>query len=71
MEPSSKAWPLTRGVVARKEDSRKEVGGCIQERLRTKLLGASYIVGEAIRGEMGWKKERRRTCYTGGDHSRS
>ena len=53
MEPSSKAWPLTRGVVARKEDSRKEVGGCIQERLRTKLLGASYIVGEAIRGEMG------------------
>ena len=39
MEPSSKAWPLTRGVVARKEDSRKEVGGCIQERLRTKLLG--------------------------------
>ena len=30
MGPSSKTWPGTcsRGVVARGEDSRKEVGGC-------------------------------------------
>ena len=42
----------------------------VQDRLGRKLLGASRTVaGEAICGEMGWRKkeERRRRCCMSGD----
>ena len=61
--PSSKAWPGTcsRGVVARGKIVGKRLEA-VQDRLGRKLLEAGRTVaGEAIRGEMGWRKlEERR-----------
>ena len=62
--PSGKARPGTcsRGMIARGKDSRKERLEAVQDRLGRRLLGASTTVaGEAVRGEMGWRKlEERR-----------
>ena len=53
-------WPGRKTVGRRLE--------AVQERLRIKLLGARYMVGEAIRGEMGWikleeRKEEKNMLY--------